>query len=47
MAVKNGNSKPKHSGFDAPVIGTQYPKGTVWKKNKDGTISPVVPKKKK
>lgn len=46
MAAKNGN-RPEHSGFDAPVKGKQYPQGTVWKKNKDGTISPVTPKKKK
>ena len=36
----------KHSGFEAPAIGTRVPDGTTWKKNPDGTISPVYPKKK-
>lgn len=36
----------KHSGFEAPAIGTRVPDGTKWKKNPDGTISPVYPKKK-
>lgn len=37
----------KGSGFDAPVRGTQYPKGTTFKKDKDGYLIPVLPKKKK
>lgn len=38
---------PKHSGFEAPVIGgTHYPKGTTFRKNKDGSVTPVLPKKK-
>lgn len=42
MADKN-----KHSGFEAPVIGGKpYPKGTTIKKNKDGTVTVVKPKKK-
>lgn len=37
---------PKHSGFEAPTIGRVLPDGTKWKKNPDGTISPVYPKQK-
>lgn len=38
----------KRSGFDAPIIGGKaFPKGTTFKKNADGTITPVMPKKKK
>ena len=36
----------KHSGFEAPVYGTVIPKGTRWKKNPDGTSTPIYPKKK-
>ena len=43
MATKKN---PKHSGFEAPAIGKVYPKGTKFKKNPDGTISPVGVKKK-
>lgn len=35
----------KRSGFDAPVIGHVEPKGTKIKRNPDGTISYVYPKK--
>lgn len=35
----------KKSGFNAPVSGKSYPKGTRWVKNSDGTMSPVLPKK--
>ena len=46
--TKMANKKtPKGSGFDAPVRGTQYPKGTTFKKDKDGYLIPVLPKKKK
>lgn len=38
--------KKKHSGFEAPAIGTVVPEGTKWKRNPDGTMSPVYPKKK-
>lgn len=34
----------KHSGFEAPVRGTQYPKGTTFKKDKDGFLIPILPK---
>ena len=37
----------KGTAFGYEVQGKQYVKGTKFKKNKDGTISPVVPKKKK
>ena len=36
----------KKSGFDSPAIGKPVPKGYVMKKNKDGTIKFVAPKKK-
>ena len=36
----------KNSGFNAPVIGKTYPKGTTFVKGSDGTIKPVPPKKK-
>lgn len=39
--------KSKKSGFDYPAIGTAFPKGTTFKKNKDGRLIPVYPKKKK
>lgn len=38
--------KRKGSGFDGPTIGKTLPKGTALKKNKDGTVTPVYPKKK-
>ena len=38
------NKKP---GFNAPTIGTTYPKGTIVRKNKDGTITVVPPRKKR
>ena len=34
------------SGFSAPCIGTVHAKGTKVKKNSDGTITLVEPKKK-
>ena len=34
----------KHSDFEAPVRGTQYPKGTTFKKDKDGFLIPIFPK---
>lgn len=33
----------KHSGFKAPVRGTQYPKGTTFKKDKDVFLIPILP----
>lgn len=45
--MANAKKAPKKSMFDAPVRGTQYAKGTTIKKNKDGTISLIEPKKKK
>lgn len=36
----------KHSGFEAPTIGILVPDGTTWKKNPDGTMTPIYPKKK-
>ncbi len=36
----------KKSGFNAPAIGTVEPRGTTIKRNPDGTISYVYPKKK-
>ena len=40
-------TEKKHSGFEAPAIGTVYPKGTTFKKNANGTLTPVFPKSKK
>lgn len=37
-------STKRHSGFEAPAIGTLLPKGTTWKKNPDGTFTPIYPK---
>lgn len=37
----------RHSGFDAPVYGNVHPTGSKIKKNADGTITIVEPKKKK
>lgn len=39
-------SKKSGTGFSAPTIGTKYPKGSKIKKNPDGTITVVTPKKK-
>ena len=44
MATVN---KKRKSGFDSPVGIAVLPTGTTYKKNKDGTITPVFPKKKK
>ena len=35
----------KKSGFDAPAIGTVYPKGTSVRKNPDGTVELVPPER--
>ena len=43
---KNGNERPEHSGFESPAVGEVFPRGTKFKKNKDGTITPIVPKEK-
>lgn len=45
--MTNENKKPKHSGFEAPIKFEHVPKGYVRKKNKDGTIEYVPPKKVK
>ena len=37
----------KHSGFEAPAIGIPVPDGTTWRKNPDGTISPIYPENSK
>ncbi len=34
------------SGFDCPAIGTVHPKGTKIKRNPNGTITLILPKKK-
>ena len=39
MATKKG------TGFSAPMIGTKYPKGSTIRKNADGTVTVVPPKK--
>ena len=47
MAEKKNTkqTKPAHSGFDAPVYGKVWPKGTTVKQNADGTVTLVPPKK--
>lgn len=40
-------SRPKHSGFEAPIYGTTLPEGMKLKRNADGTITRVPIKKKK
>lgn len=37
--------RPKHSSFEYPTIGELLPDGTKLKKNRDGTITPIYPKK--
>lgn len=37
----------KRSGFEYPVKGKSLPKGTTLKRNSDGTVTVVQPKKKK
>ncbi len=44
MANKDTTRK---SGFDAPTIGTVYPKGTKLIPRPDGTLKAIVPKQKK
>lgn len=45
MATKNNK---RGTGFAGPVIGGKpYPKGSTVKKNADGTVTIVPPKKKK
>lgn len=39
-------TKSKNSGFNAPTYGTMHPKGTRVRKNPDGTVSVIEPKKK-
>lgn len=41
------NTKKKHSSFEAPVYGERLPKGTTLRRNPDGTVTPIKPKKKK
>ena len=35
--------RPKGSGFEAPTIGTIFPKGSTIRKNSDGTVSIIPP----
>ena len=44
--MKKKGKTPKHSGFEAPVKGVVLPKGTTFKKGKNGVVTPVLPKKK-
>lgn len=45
MATKKEKDS-KRSGFDAPVYGTAFPKGTTFKRLPNGKLQPVLPKKK-
>ena len=48
MGKKTNKSKtPRHSGFEVPVSGYTYPAGTVFIKHTDGSVTPVLPKKKR
>ena len=38
--------QPKHSGFEAPERFEVLPRGTKFKQNPDGTITPILPKQK-
>lgn len=40
-----GNDRNKHSAFEGPTIGQLYPKGTTFKKNPNGTVTPILPGK--
>lgn len=42
----DNKEKKMGTNFAAPLIGKPYPKGTKFKENPDGTISPILPKKK-
>ncbi len=47
MGKKTNKPKtPKHSGFEVPVSGYTYPAGTQFIKHADGSVTPVLPKKK-
>ena len=49
MNKTNTSKRPAHSGFEVePLAGTvtTYPKGTKFKKNADGTRTPIYPKAK-
>ena len=37
----------KKSGLNVPTYGKAFPRGTKFKRNSDGTVRPVLPKKKK
>ena len=44
---KTKGKTPQGSGLQVPLIGGKMlPKGTRFKKNPDGTITPILPKKK-
>ena len=36
--------RAKHSGIEAPTYGVIVHNGTQWRKNPDGTITPIYPK---
>ena len=44
MAEKKGNTKQQNSGFNGQTIGEMFPKGTTFKRNANGTLTPVYPK---
>ena len=44
--MNRAKGEPKHSGFEGPTIGVMAPRGTKFKHNADGTITPVYPKQK-
>ena len=43
--TRKPQGRPAHSGFEAPAIGELQPRGTTIKRNADGTITLVPPKK--
>lgn len=48
IMTKRKKITSKGTGFAGPAIGGKpYPKGTIFRKNPDGTITPILPKSKK
>ena len=43
--TKKSTDRPAHSGYEGKTIGEVVPVGTTWKKNANGTYTPVYPKK--
>lgn len=46
IIMASNTNRPRHSGFETPTYGTVHAKGTKVRKNKDGTVTIIEPKKK-